>query len=165
MSGSEDVQVRRDDAAGRFEILVDGVVAGAGGSLGTGGMASKLAAARLAADAGIPVLLTSAERAAEALAAEPTVVSEMMTLDPLMRLLRQTDLQMAVVVDEFGGTAGIVTLEDLEGSIECLFFPMTYLTVQTMLTQDVVADLLVERRPEPRRASVLHAGRARVARR
>ena len=28
MSGSEDVQVRRDDAAGRFEILVDGVVAG-----------------------------------------------------------------------------------------------------------------------------------------
>lgn len=47
------------------------------------------------------------------IAAEPTVVSEMMTLDPLMRLLRQTDLQMAVVVDEFGGTAGIVTLEDL----------------------------------------------------
>ncbi|AWH93221.1 GNAT family N-acetyltransferase [Dietzia lutea] len=28
MSGSEDVQVRRDAAAGRFEILVDGVVAG-----------------------------------------------------------------------------------------------------------------------------------------
>ncbi|AWH91727.1 glutamate 5-kinase [Dietzia lutea] len=52
---------------------LDGVVAGAGGALGTGGMASKLAAARLAADAGIPVLLTSAERAAEALAAEPTV--------------------------------------------------------------------------------------------
>ena len=36
-----------------------------------------------------------------------------MTLDPLMRLLRGTELQMAVVVDEFGGTAGIVTLEDL----------------------------------------------------
>lgn len=47
------------------------------------------------------------------IATEATVVSEVMTLDPLRRLLRQTDLQMAVVVDEFGGTAGIVTLEDL----------------------------------------------------
>lgn len=28
MSGSEDVQVRHDEAAGRFEIVVDGVVAG-----------------------------------------------------------------------------------------------------------------------------------------
>ncbi|MFN7242305.1 MAG: glutamate 5-kinase [Dietzia cercidiphylli] len=52
---------------------LDGVVAGAGGALGTGGMASKLAAARLAADAGIPVLLTAAERAAEALADDPQV--------------------------------------------------------------------------------------------
>jgi len=50
---------------------LDGVTAGPGGALGTGGMASKLAAARLAADAGVPVLLTAAERAAEALAAEP----------------------------------------------------------------------------------------------
>lgn len=41
------------------------------------------------------------------------VVSESMTLDPLMRELRQPGLQMAVVVDEYGGTAGIVTLEDL----------------------------------------------------
>lgn len=47
------------------------------------------------------------------IAVEPTVVSATMTLDPLMRLLRGTELQMAVVVDEFGGTAGIVTLEDL----------------------------------------------------
>lgn len=52
---------------------LDGVVAGAGGALGTGGMASKLAAARLAADAGIPVLLTSAELAERALAGEPDV--------------------------------------------------------------------------------------------
>lgn len=52
---------------------LDGVIAGPGGALGTGGMASKLAAARLAADAGVPVLLTSAERASEALAAEPGV--------------------------------------------------------------------------------------------
>jgi CBS domain containing-hemolysin-like protein len=41
------------------------------------------------------------------------VVSESMTLDPLLRELRQPGLQMAVVIDEYGGTAGIVTLEDL----------------------------------------------------
>src|SRR5262249_31136656 len=39
---------------------LDGVVAGGGGVLGTGGMASKLSAARLAADAGVPVLLAAA---------------------------------------------------------------------------------------------------------
>ncbi len=46
--------------------------------------------------------------------AEPVhVVSDSMTLDPLMRELRETPTQLAVVVDEYGGTAGIVTLEDL----------------------------------------------------
>ncbi|WP_137723650.1 glutamate 5-kinase [Prescottella subtropica] len=46
---------------------LDGVVAGSGGALGTGGMASKLSAARLAADSGVPVLLTAASDAATAL--------------------------------------------------------------------------------------------------
>ena len=48
----------------------DGVDAGTGGAsgLGTGGMASKLAAARLASSAGIPVLLASAADAGDALA-------------------------------------------------------------------------------------------------
>ncbi|ADG78103.1 Glutamate 5-kinase OS=Tsukamurella paurometabola (strain ATCC 8368 / DSM / CCUG 35730 / CIP 100753 / JCM 10117 / KCTC 9821 / NBRC 16120 / NCIMB 702349 /NCTC 13040) OX=521096 GN=proB PE=3 SV=1 [Tsukamurella paurometabola] len=46
---------------------LDGVVAGSGGALGTGGMASKLSAARLAADAGVPVLLTAAALADRAL--------------------------------------------------------------------------------------------------
>ncbi|MFD6728115.1 hemolysin family protein [Corynebacterium xerosis] len=46
--------------------------------------------------------------------AEPVhIVSESMTLDPLMRELRETPTQLAVVVDEYGGTAGVVTLEDL----------------------------------------------------
>lgn len=51
--------------------------------------------------------------AARAIAREVTVVSESMTLDPLLRQLRQPGLQIAIVVDEYGGTAGIVTLEDL----------------------------------------------------
>lgn len=46
---------------------LDGVIAGSGGALGTGGMASKLAAARLAADSGVPVLLAAAADAAAAL--------------------------------------------------------------------------------------------------
>ncbi|WP_447925805.1 hemolysin family protein [Georgenia muralis] len=44
---------------------------------------------------------------------EPQAVSETMELDPLLATLRDAGLQMAVVVDEYGGTAGIVTLEDL----------------------------------------------------
>ncbi|GAA3959149.1 glutamate 5-kinase [Gordonia caeni] len=47
---------------------LDGVIAGSGGTLGTGGMASKLSAARLAADSGVPVLLAAAAQADRALA-------------------------------------------------------------------------------------------------
>jgi glutamate 5-kinase len=47
---------------------LDGVVAGGGSRLGTGGMASKLSSALLAADAGVPVLLAAAADAKEALA-------------------------------------------------------------------------------------------------
>ncbi|HET9874146.1 MAG TPA: glutamate 5-kinase [Mycobacterium sp.] len=46
---------------------LDGVVAGQSGHLGTGGMASKVSAALLAADAGVPVLLAAATEAAAAL--------------------------------------------------------------------------------------------------
>ncbi|MET8648923.1 MULTISPECIES: glutamate 5-kinase [Nocardia] len=52
----------------RSSADLDGVIAGSGGALGTGGMASKLSAARLAADAGVPVLLAAAADAATALA-------------------------------------------------------------------------------------------------
>lgn len=40
-------------------------------------------------------------------------VPETMRLDTLLDELRGRGLQMAVVVDEYGGTAGVVTLEDL----------------------------------------------------
>ncbi len=56
----------------RSSADLDGVIAGSGGALGTGGMASKLSAARLAADAGVPVLLAAASDAAAALAGATT---------------------------------------------------------------------------------------------
>ena len=46
---------------------LDGVIAGGGSVLGTGGMASKLSSALLAADAGVPVLLAAAADAGAAL--------------------------------------------------------------------------------------------------
>jgi CBS domain containing-hemolysin-like protein len=44
---------------------------------------------------------------------EPTRVPETLGADALLSLLRAEGLQMAVVTDEYGGTAGLVTLEDL----------------------------------------------------
>jgi CBS domain containing-hemolysin-like protein len=43
----------------------------------------------------------------------PLRVPESMSVDSLLVLLRQQGLQVAIVSDEHGGTAGIVTLEDL----------------------------------------------------
>jgi glutamate 5-kinase len=57
----------------RSSADLDGVIAGSGGALGTGGMASKLSAARLAADAGVPVLLAAASDAGVALSPDPQV--------------------------------------------------------------------------------------------
>ena len=44
---------------------------------------------------------------------EPTRVPESMEVETLLVLLRRSGFQIAIVTDEYGGTAGIVTLEDL----------------------------------------------------
>jgi CBS domain containing-hemolysin-like protein len=47
------------------------------------------------------------------IAAPAATVPDSLELDPLLTLLREQGMQMAVVVDEYGGTDGVVTLEDL----------------------------------------------------
>ena len=48
-----------------------------------------------------------------ALVREPLFVPESLRLDKLLRLLRRGGQHLAVVLDEFGGTSGIATLEDV----------------------------------------------------
>lgn len=48
-----------------------------------------------------------------AIATEPLRVPEAVHLDALLAELRARGYQMAIVADEYGGTAGVVTLEDL----------------------------------------------------
>ena len=71
VDGLYDGDPRRGGARHISEVLdrrdLADVRAGKGGNLGTGGMASKLEAAEVAASAGIPVLLAAAAQAAEAL--------------------------------------------------------------------------------------------------
>jgi glutamate 5-kinase len=71
IDGLYDSDPRKSDARFIPEVSgpddLDGVIAGRGSHLGTGGMASKLSSALLAADAGVPVLLAAAANAAEAL--------------------------------------------------------------------------------------------------
>jgi CBS domain containing-hemolysin-like protein len=49
----------------------------------------------------------------EALLREPLFVPETMRADTLLRFFRKSRQHLAVVVDEFGGTAGVTTLEDV----------------------------------------------------
>lgn len=71
IDGLYDADPRKGDARFIQEVAgpddLDGVVAGQGSRLGTGGMRSKLSSALLAADAGVPVLLAAAADAAAAL--------------------------------------------------------------------------------------------------
>jgi glutamate 5-kinase len=71
IDGLYDADPRKGNARFISEVAgpqdLAGVTAGAGSSLGTGGMASKLSSALLAADAGVPVLVAAAADAAAAL--------------------------------------------------------------------------------------------------
>jgi len=60
----------------------------------------------------VPELDRSATGVREVMA-QPVLVPPSMALDRLLHLLQERSLQLAVVVDEYGGTAGIVTFEDL----------------------------------------------------
>ncbi|UJA19471.1 HlyC/CorC family transporter [Thermoleophilia bacterium SCSIO 60948] len=54
-----------------------------------------------------------AETPISKLMVEAVFVPDSIELDPLLAQLREGGMQMAIVVDEFGGVAGLVTLEDL----------------------------------------------------
>ena len=72
IDGLYDSDPRKGNARFISEVVgtddLDGVIAGGGSRLGTGGMASKLSSALLASDAGVPVLLAAAADAGAALA-------------------------------------------------------------------------------------------------
>ena len=59
------------------------------------------------------IALTKEEYSLKALIRPLILIPETMTLDNLMKEFKKTHLQMAVVIDEFGGTAGLITLEDV----------------------------------------------------
>lgn len=67
----------------------------------------------------------------------PVLVPESAELDQLLNLLRGRGLQMAIVADEYGGTAGVVTLEDLVEEI-----------VGEILDEHDRANLHAHRRPD-----------------
>jgi CBS domain containing-hemolysin-like protein len=48
-----------------------------------------------------------------AVAREPVYVPESLDLDGVLEVLRNSSADMAIVVDEYGGTDGVVTVEDL----------------------------------------------------
>ncbi|MEV4753887.1 hemolysin family protein [Micromonospora sp. NPDC049559] len=61
---------------------------------------------------GVPPARRAATRVA-AVAREPVYVPESLDLDGVLAALRSADADLAIVVDEYGGTDGVVTVEDL----------------------------------------------------
>jgi len=59
------------------------------------------------------IAMTKEEYSVPSLLRPIILVPETMTLDNLMVEFKKTHIQMAVVVDEYGGTAGLITLEDV----------------------------------------------------
>jgi CBS domain containing-hemolysin-like protein len=73
----------------------------------TGVLYLKDVAARLHEDPG------AEQESVDALAREPRFVPESKPVDALLKELQRESIHLAIVVDEYGGTAGLVTLEDL----------------------------------------------------
>jgi glutamate 5-kinase len=92
---------------------LDGVRAGQGSRLGTGGMASKLSSALLAADAGVPVLLAAAEDASAALtdASVGTVFAARPTRMSARRFWVRYAAESAGVLTLDGGAVGAVVTQ------------------------------------------------------
>ena len=59
------------------------------------------------------IAMTKEEYSLKGILRPIVLVPETITLDNLMKEFKKTHIQMAVVVDEFGGTAGLITLEDV----------------------------------------------------
>lgn len=59
------------------------------------------------------IAMTKEEYSLQTLLRPIILIPETMTLDNLMKEFKKSHTQMAVVVDEYGGTAGLITLEDV----------------------------------------------------
>jgi CBS domain containing-hemolysin-like protein len=94
------VRLTRRTGLSRFPVVGEG---GADDVVGVVHLKSAVAVPRERREA-VPVT---------ALMSEALRVPETVRLGPLLVTLRQSGLQLALVVDEYGGTAGVVTLEDV----------------------------------------------------
>ncbi len=90
------IELARETGHSRFPVLDDDDVV-----VGTGHVKNAVA---------LP-LHERATTKVKHLMAKPIVVPDSLRLDPLLALLRKDGFQLAVVLDEYGGHAGIVTLE------------------------------------------------------
>ncbi len=59
------------------------------------------------------IAMTKEEYSVQSLLRPIILIPETMTLDNVMKEFKKLHIQMAVVVDEFGGTSGLITLEDV----------------------------------------------------
>ena len=58
-------------------------------------------------------MLTGGSRPIAEIGREPILVPESKLIDDLLHELRRSRVHMAIVLDEYGGTAGLITLEDI----------------------------------------------------